>query len=147
MIRTRSVLASLAVVGAFAAASFVGSAPASASASAGKAVAVECDDVGSATADSGVSRISVNLDYCPGLGYYLAYVTVWDTSCDHRTAYGYLENNFSGIIRTVSASGCGNRTDTTLSYYSVYPLQFWTKACNGGGCSSQSPIATIPGWG
>jgi len=64
------------VVGAFAAASFVGSAPASASASAGKAVAVECDAVGSATADSGVSRISVNLDYCPGLGYYLAYVTV-----------------------------------------------------------------------
>ena len=147
MIRTRSVLAGLALVGSFAAASLVGSAPASASASADKAIAADCDFVGSATADSGVSRISVNLDYCLGMNQYLAYVTVWDTSCDHRTAYGYLETNFSGIVRTVSASGCGNRTDTTLSYSSVYPMEIWTKACNGGGCSSQSPRSRIDGWG
>jgi len=147
MIRTRSVLASLALVGSFAAASMVGSAPASASASAGTAVAVECDFVGSATADSGVSRISVNLDYCLGMNHYLAYVTVWDTSCDNRTAYGYLQTNFVGTIRTVSASGCGHRTDTTLSYSSVYPLEIWTKACNTFSCSSQSPKSRIDGWG
>ncbi|HEY7072199.1 MAG TPA: hypothetical protein VH479_18870 [Acidimicrobiales bacterium] len=125
----------------------VGSAPASASATAEMAIAEDCDFVGSATADSGVSRISVNLEYCLGLGYYLAYVTVWDTSCDNRTAYGYLQVNFVGTITTVSASGCGHRTDTTLGYYSIRPMEIWTKACNGGGCSSQSPKSRIDGWG
>ena len=112
----------------------IGIAPASASTETQSAAAASCSYRDSTYLGAAPSNAIAYLYYCGT--YYTVSGTIWDDSCDNRTAYLDIYGS-NGQTQRASVSGCGNSNgyaftfSTSLSY-----VDLRARACNGGGCSS-----------
>ncbi len=117
-------------------------APVPASAGEVGAAAVRCWHRDSDTADSGVSRVTASLYYCEeySSSWFEVRGTLYDTSCDDRTAYVGLTRTPGGDGATYSVSGCGKSGGFTKFFgVPVSNVHLMTRACNLT-CSSKATM-------
>ena len=122
----RLAVASVVLVAAFAVTGVVAAPPAAAD---------YCEHRDSGWVDSGVSYAEMSIYWCLGHRWEFR-GTLYDTSCDDRTAYLDIYPA-DGAWWGIHASGCGASTPFTISTYMIlgYETDMRTRACNTR-CSS-----------
>jgi hypothetical protein len=93
------------------------------------------------TADSGVSRVTGTIVWTDSEHFSLEDVTLYDTSCDNRSAEFWTTTNLGDLATHVNSRGCNTSTfyselDASGGPGSFDWIEIKTNACNFGSCSS-----------